>query len=187
MAKKSKRSDSKLRPTQKLTLFFFRRPRKTALIWVLITLLGIFSYTTLLKREGFPTINTPFAIVQGTYAVHDPAKVDNDVAKPLNAYLLKQDGVKKVQAQSFTDFYTVIVNYDEGVDAKTKSRELQQKIETAHILPARSTFNLKPFEFGVTSNGDDIAVAFYADKQMPTEQLVAKAKQASEFLNSRHM
>lgn len=47
----------------------------------MIALFGILSYTTLLKREGFPPINIPYAIGQGTYFVGDPGG-DSDVAKP---------------------------------------------------------------------------------------------------------
>ena len=74
--------DNRLLP--KLSLAFFDRPRLSALLWLAIMVFGILSYTTLLKREGFPQINTPFSIVSGAYIVNNPAKVDNDVTKPIS-------------------------------------------------------------------------------------------------------
>ena len=58
----------------------------------MVVLFGVASYTTLLKREGFPSIETPVAVGQGTYLVNNSAKVDRDVAKPLSEFLLDQDG-----------------------------------------------------------------------------------------------
>jgi multidrug efflux pump subunit AcrB len=99
VAKKPKRrssaraseSSTQLKPLQRLSLFFFDRPRTTALIWLIITVFGALSYTTLLQREGFPSVNSPFAVTQGTYLVNDPVKVDKEVAKPLSDFLLNYD------------------------------------------------------------------------------------------------
>src|SRR4051794_39146864 len=108
-------STAKFNRLQRLSLWFFHRPRKTALLWLVVALFGLTSYTTLLKREGFPSVATPFSISTGSYLVHDPAKVDNDIVKPLSSYLLKQPDVKTVIGQAFGDYYSVIVNYHEGV------------------------------------------------------------------------
>src|SRR4249920_3759456 len=74
----------------KLTLGFFDRPLLTGFIWISLVVFGLLSYTTLLKREGFPSVNIPVAIVNGTYFVNDPAKVDADAAKPVTDLALKQ-------------------------------------------------------------------------------------------------
>jgi multidrug efflux pump subunit AcrB len=117
MAKQSKPKSS-LKLTQKLSLFFYQRSLLTVVLWLSIVIFGALCYTTLLKREGFPTINTPYAISTGSYFVNDPAKVDSQVTKPLIDYLLKQDGVKKVSAQSYDNFYSVIIIYKDKVNAE---------------------------------------------------------------------
>lgn len=103
--KTAKTNGSDLKFLQKFSLWFFHRPRKTAVIWLVIALFGAASYGTLLKREGFPSINTPYAISQGSYLVNDPAQVDREVAKPFSNFVTQQDGVKAVQTQSFDNFY----------------------------------------------------------------------------------
>ncbi|MEQ1666727.1 MAG: hypothetical protein ABL927_15290, partial [Bdellovibrionales bacterium] len=77
-----------LKRLQKLSLFFFNRPRRTAILCLAVVLFGVVSYTTLLKKEGFPAISTPFALSQGTYLVNDPAKVDTEAAKPLSEFVM---------------------------------------------------------------------------------------------------
>ena len=129
MANKNKGGDYNF--LQKFSLFFFKRPSTTAIIWLVIAVFGIASYTTFLKREGFPSANTPFALGNGTYLVNNPAEVDQQIGKPVSSYLMKQDGVKSVQSQSFPNFYTIIVNYKEGIDSVTKSEKLNNEIKNA--------------------------------------------------------
>lgn len=97
------------RPLQRLTLFFFSRPRLTAGIALAIALFGVLSYTTLLRREGFPPINIPYAIGQGTYFGKDAATIDREVAGPLSDFLLKQPDVKTVQTTSLANFISFYV------------------------------------------------------------------------------
>lgn len=178
----------KLRPLQRLSLGFFKRPGKTAMLWILVTVFGLLSYTTFLKREGFPSIETPFAIAQGTYLVNDSEKVDQDVAKPLNDFLLKQDGVKSVQSQSGPEFFSVIVNYSEGVKAESKSAELSTKIRDERILPEQATLKLEAFKFGFTERGDSMVLSFYAPaNNVSTQDLAEQAKKAAQYIKDQNL
>lgn len=178
----------KLNVLQRFSLYFFKRPRKTALLFLVVVLFGAFSYTTLLKREGFPSINTPVASGQGTYMVGDPAKVDGDVAKPLSDYLLKQDGVKSVTTSSLDNFYTAFISYEEKVDASSRSSELQKQVKDANILPATATLKIEALQFGFTMRGDDMVVSFYAkNNQVSNAELVAKAKEAAAFIDDQDL
>ncbi len=194
MAKKTNKPAEPANPSatphnlQKFSLFFFTRPRLTAILALLVVCFGILSYTTLLRREGFPSINTPYAMGQGTYFVNSPATVDREVAKPLSDFLLKQPEVKTVQAQSFANFYTVVVAYKENVDSATETTKLQDEIKSQNILPEAATLNFQPFQFGFTQDGDD-AVISLADKsgKLTTKQLTAEATEATQFLTNQHL
>jgi multidrug efflux pump subunit AcrB len=173
---------------QKVSLFFFARPRKTAIVWLLITILGAASYTTLLKREGFPSIQTPFAISQGAYLVNDSKKVDNDVSRPLSEFMLKQSGVKTVQTQSFDNFYVATIAYKDGVNADTRSAEIQKEITDQNILPEQATGKVEAFKFGYTQRGDDLVISFYSsDPSLDTKDLVAKATGAAAYLKAQNL
>lgn len=173
---------------QKISLYFFRRPRKTALIWLIVAVFGIASYSTLLKREGFPSIETPFAMMKGTYLVNDAAKVDREVGKPTSEFILKQSGVKSVQTQSFDNFFTAQVSYEESVNAETKSAEIQKALIDQKILPSQATGTLEAFKFGYTERGDNLVISFYdADNSTSTAELADKARAAAKFLQSQNM
>lgn len=186
--KRSDKTTPQLTYFQRISLFFFKRPRKTALIWLLIGILGAASYTTLLKREGFPAIQTPFAVSQGAYLVNDAQRVDKEVAKPLSEFLLNQSDVESVQTQSFSNFFTATVSYEEGVNAVDRSKVLQQEIKNRKILPEQATGELEAFQFGFTERGDDLVVAFYSERPgVSTEQLASKATQAAEFIDKQNI
>ncbi len=189
-AKKSSRAKKPTKVTllQRLSLASFNRPRKTALVWLVLVLFGATCYGTLLKREGFPSINTPFAIANGSYIVNDPAKVDSDIAKPLSDYLLKQEGVKSVQTQSFDNFYNTIVSYKDNVNSDSRSKQLSQQIDAQNLLPDQATFKIAPFEFGFTKRGDDLVVAFYRDKgRVDAQTLVNKSKLAAAYIKDKNL
>lgn len=177
----------KLKFFQKLTLFFFRRPRQTALIWLVITIFGIACYTTFLKREGFPSVETPFAIAKGTYLVNDPAKVDKKVAGPLNDFLVSQAGVKNVQSTAQGNFYSVIISYNDNINAAAKSQELKQAVLSKHLLPSQATLEFDPVKFGFTDRGDDLVVSFYPTKPVSVEELNKKAQEAADYFKSKNL
>lgn len=188
MAIKKKAPTPKKTLFQKLSLAFFTRPRRTAIIWLFVTLFGAISFTTLLKREGFPAIQTPFAVAQGTYIVNDPTKVDKDVAKPLSDFILQQSGVKSVQTQSFDNYYTTMVSYNEDVNAETRSAEIQKQIAEKNILPEQATSNLEAFKLGFTTRGDSVVISLFADdNNKSTAELVTKAEEAAAFLRTQNI
>lgn len=117
------KKDARILP--KFSLFFFDRPRFTAALFLFIFLFGIVSYTTLLKREGFPSISFPVASINGTY-IGDAKSVDEKVALPISKAALEQDGVSAVQSQAFDNFFNVFVQYEESVNAQVAATELEK-------------------------------------------------------------
>lgn len=177
----------KLRPLQRATLFFFRRPRQTALLALAVAVFGVLSYTTLLKREGFPAINVPYAIGQATLFVNDASIVDGQLAKPVSTYLLKQDGVKTVQTSSLGNFATVVVQYEESVDAPSRTAALQKQLQTANVLPPQGSIKFEAARFGFTERGDDAVVSFFSrsNPTLPETELVPAATAAAQFIKDQ--
>ncbi len=184
-----KKSSTGSKPLQRFALFFFHRPRLTAILALSVAVFGVLSYTTLLKREGFPAMNVPIAIGQATYFVNDAQKVDTELAKPVSRYLLTQADVQSVKTNSLANFATVIVQYDESVDAAKRSGQLQKDIVAQNIIPARSALKLEAAAMGYTERGDDAVVSFFSAKQ-PTvseTELLSPAKQAAAFISNQKL
>ncbi len=183
------KKDAKLLP--KFTMFFFNRPRLTAILWLAVMLFGIASYTTLLKREGFPSINFPIASVNGAYIVNDPAKVDSQIVKPISEVAKNQDGVKSVQGQSFANFYTIFVQYNEDVNATEATKSLEQAVKQQVQLPPQASVNFAVPQFGATGGAIkkvDIALSFYNENGQPdTKVLAAQAEDYANALRAKNL
>lgn len=195
MARKAKQGTELPIPKDKLlskvSVFFFDRPLLTALLWIVLTLFGALSYASFMKREGFPSINIPLAIVNGAYFVNDPAKVDQEVASPISEIAQAQPGVSSVQAESGGNFFGVSVVYEEGVDARQATADLQAAVEASGRLPQGVAAQYNVPYFGATG-GDteqiDLALSFFAKEPGGSlEALANKAAEAATWLEARHL
>lgn len=172
----------------RLSLFMFDRSRTAALIWLVITVFGVFSYTTFLKREGFPSINIPISVVTGAYLVNDPAKVDNEVAKPISEELLKDERVSSVDSTAQGNFYSVVVQYDEGVDAQAAGQEISQRIENSKLLPAQASMEFTSPKFGFTQRGDDAVISLYSlDPSTTTAELAVEGNKLAASVKGQNL
>jgi multidrug efflux pump subunit AcrB len=175
----------------KLTMTFFDRPRLTAVIWIAVVLFGVLSYTKLLKREGFPSVNIPLAIVTGTYSADSPEAVDANIAAPISAIALKQGDVETVQAESAGNFFQITIQYKDGVDAKAATKTLESAVNSSGKLPSSAKVQYNVPYFGATG-GDiqpvDLAVSFYKlSGDASTQELTDKAQEAATWINQQHL
>lgn len=175
----------------RLSVSFFDRPLITAFLWIALTLFGALSYTTLLRREGFPSVNFPLAFVGGTYFANDPTKVDELVAEPITRIALEQDGVSSVQTRSGANFFSVQISYEEGVDAKSATTVLEQAVKEAGVLPQEAMTQYSVPYFGATGGSEekiDIALSFYADDaELGTAELATAAEAFATKLRDQRL
>ncbi len=187
--KKAYSNDGQDRLLPKFSLFVFDRSRMAAILWLCLTVFGVFTYTTLLKREGFPSVNVPFTIVNGAYLVNDPAKVDHEVAKPVSDIIMKDERVKSVQARSQAMFYSVVVQYkDQGINAGQVGKELEKKIKDAGVLPVQASLNFESPRIGFTERGDDGVISVYAKaKGVSPQDLKKEAESVVEYIKGKNL
>ncbi len=186
--KKAKAAEPADKILPRLTMFLFARPKSVFVIWLVILVFGIASYASLLRREGFPPINIPIAIVNGTYIVNDPTVVDRELAKPLSELALKQEGVSNVASQSEGNFVNVTVQYKEGVDGEVATKRLEAAVKRELSLPPSVTLNYNVPYFGATGGSlekIDAAISFYGEPDITdTAVLIERANAAVAYLNA---
>jgi len=191
VAKKSQQTATIPEPKDKLlpkvTLTFFKRPKFTSLLLIVLVIFGAISYTTLLKREGFPSIEIPIVVVNGSYAVDDAAKVDRDLAEPLSKVALEQGEVTKVVTSSENNFFTATVQYKEAVNAEEAKKELEAAAKKAGAIPEGAEVSFVAPYFGVTGGSLeklDATISVYAPKNDKSlQELTAEAKEVARELN----
>jgi multidrug efflux pump subunit AcrB len=188
VVKRAKVKEPADRLLPRLTLKLFGKPKLVAFLWLIIVVFGITSYTTLLRREGFPSINIPVAVVSGTYIVNDPTKVDQDIAKPISEVALKQDGVSNILSQSSNNFVTVSVQYKEGTDGQAATKKLEEAVTQQANLPASAQLTYAVPYFGATGGSlqkIDATISFYKGEDANnTKDLSNRADAAVAYLNA---
>lgn len=187
MAKKTRTHTSKQTWLQRATLYFFDRPRRTALVALAVAVFGLLCFTTLMRREGFPTINVPYAIGQAVYLVNDSSKIDEEIAKPLSARIAKEADVKSVTSKSQANYATVIIQYENGVDADARTKAISEAVAKEALLPTQAKLTLQAAKFGYTNRGDDAVLSLYnTDKpDASTAELAVAAASAVSFIESQ--
>lgn len=182
------RGDPRDKRLPKLSLYFFNRHRLALAIWLVVAAFGLVSYSTLLNREGWPSVNIPYAIVNSTYLVNDPAKVDSEVAKPLSEAILKFNKTKRVQSQSFGNFATVVIEYESGTMPEAATPQLEQAVKDQIKLPEQASLKFENPTFGFTERGDDMVISLYAKSPAKTDlEIAAKAKEAEAWLKQQNL
>jgi multidrug efflux pump subunit AcrB len=186
--KKIYKKDGQDRLLPRFSLFVFDRSRTMAILWLCLTVFGVVSYTTLLQREGFPSINIPYSVVGGAYFVNDPKKVDAEITKPIGEIVLKDDRVKGVQASAQAMSYHVFVQYEEDTDATKVGKEIERRIKEANVLPERATMEIQTPKIGFTQRGDDAVISVYSKENGASiEDLTAEGERLVSFLKDKNL
>lgn len=179
-ALKDKLRKPKLNPFQKFSLFFYDNFRIGFVIWIIVLGFGALSYTTLMTRKGFPSVNVPLSTISGVYVVGDKDKVDADLTKPISEKLKTIDGVKSTDVRAFDNNFFALVEYDEGVDLPRVSSEVQNSVNNL-ALPDSAKIEFKVLDVTKFNQAYDIVVSVY-DKNGQTvteEQANAISKSLS--------
>lgn len=187
MAKRLQKNSPTHNWIQQITLYFFDRPRRTALVACLIAVFGIVAFTSLMRKEGFPTINVPYALGQAVYLVNDAEKVDMDVSKPLASRITKEADVKSVTSTAQANYATIVIQYENGVDAEARTKAINEAIQRENVIPDQTKLSLEAAKFGFTNRGDDAVYSLYNAKEpdMTTEQLAVAGAAATTFINEQ--
>ena len=181
---KFRKKQVELTGLQRLSLYFYQRPRKTALIALVIVFFGAASYLAFLKKEGFPALDTPYALAGGSYIVNDAAKVDSEVAEPLSNYLLKQNGVKSVTIRSLPNGYSAQISFEDGIDSEKRAKQLQENVVDQKVIPETAELKIDPFKVGYTQRGDNVVISLYdKNNDSSTETLTKKAERLAVLIS----
>jgi multidrug efflux pump subunit AcrB len=156
-------TSNKLDALTKIALFFLNKWRITVLLLVGILAIGTAAYTTFLKREGFPTIEVPVALIQTPYFVNDKGLVDKDVTQPIESAIGSVQEIKAITSTSADNFSNITVEFKEGTTSKAGVKLLEDAVNGATLpkdtKPSFVTINAASFDgendlvFSLIGNG----------------------------------
>ncbi len=164
----------------KVSDWFFKNWRLTAVIWVVIIFGGGIIYTNIIKREGFPAIQFPLSVVQGTYFVADADRVDSEVSQPLYEIINQDNSVKSVTTTSGGDFFSAIVSFEEGVDANTATKDLEEAVKKSNEIPNEASLSYVVIDPAGFLNEFDMLLSVYVSGEASVEELEKVADYVTE-------
>lgn len=145
-----------------------KKPITTALIFVAIAIIGIFSLSNL-SIDLYPKIEVKTIMVVTSYPGAGTEDIENNISRPLENSLNSISDVKHIRSVSKDNFSTVILEFEEDVDLEVATNDVRDKLDmVSNALPKEAT---KPLIFKFSS--DDI----------PVMLISVKAEQSASGLN----
>lgn len=165
----------------KLAVLASTRWMVTLGVWLTVVIIGGLAYVGGLAREGFPPVNLPIVVVDGTYFVDDLAAVDADVAQPLQEAYSAIDGVVEVQSFALANSVAVVVEFDDGFTSPEGAGLLETALAEA-ALPAEANLTVRPIDATKFLEVFDVLVAVTGPADATPEELEAQAARVETFL-----
>jgi len=111
----------------KITEISLKRTTIPVVIFALLALGGIFSYT-LLNKELSPSKDPPINVVMTIYPGAAPSEVESSVTKHIEEAISSLEGIDKITAYSAEGMSAVMIQYKDGIDADVALQEAERKV-----------------------------------------------------------
>lgn len=159
----------------KLAEISIKRPTIIMVLFIILTLGGIFSYSQL-GYELVPKFEVNVVTISTIYPGASPSEVENTVTKKIEDAIASLENVKKVESKSFESLSLVMVTLTANANADYSLNDAQRKINA--ILkdlpddvdpPSLSKFSISDLPIitiGATANMDDVAFYDLLDKKI---------------------
>lgn len=145
----------------KLAEISIKRPSIIIVLFTILILGGVFSYTQM-GYELIPKFETNVVTISTVYPGASPNEVENSVTKKIEDAVAALENVKKVESKSYESLSVVMVTLNAGADADLGLNDAQRKINAIEKdlpedvdPPSLTKFSLSDLPIitaGVTSN-----------------------------------
>ncbi|MEJ7799719.1 MAG: efflux RND transporter permease subunit [Ilumatobacter sp.] len=152
-------------------------------LWAVVFTIGLIAYGGGLAREGFPPVNLPIVVVDGTYFVDDAGVVDAVVAVPLEQAYSNLDGVKEVQSFSRGNGYVIVVEFDDTFSSPEGAAVLNDTNPSID-LPTEASITVRAIDATKFLEVYDLLVTVSGPADATAEQLEVEAAALETYLET---
>ncbi|GIV54347.1 MAG: multidrug ABC transporter [Candidatus Kapaibacterium sp.] len=110
-----------------ITELSIKRPSLVIVLFTVLLLLGVYSYTTL-QYELLPKMNIPFVTVITTYPGAAPEEIEATVTKPIEDAVSGVDKVSSITATSQEGVSIVSIEFDQDATIEFALQDVQRKV-----------------------------------------------------------
>ncbi len=147
-----------------------------------LILFGLLSYTTFLRKEGFPSVAVPISVGGGQYFVNDAEQVDVDVAQPLEQTISRIDGVVGVTTTANDNTFSFVADLDSTLTNEQANDIIEQTITDSGVLPESARFNVISIDAAKFLGEYDLLVSVFSREDATLSELESRADAlAAEF------
>jgi multidrug efflux pump subunit AcrB len=97
---------------------------------IIITVLGLISYTNL-PKEQFPEIVIPTIIINTAYPGTSPEDMENLVTRPIEKQCKSIQNVKKITSNSIQDFSSIVVEFTTNIPVSEAKQRVRDAVDKA--------------------------------------------------------
>jgi HAE1 family hydrophobic/amphiphilic exporter-1 len=133
------------------------------IIWTIIIALGLICYLQVMKREGFPNVQSPIGSAVINYPVNDKNIVDEKITKPVVEETLKNSNVKKVTGISNGNGSNIIIEYKESADAEAENNKINNSIKDKNLIPKEVEPKFSKISAGKYRSKYDVLLAIHSE------------------------
>ncbi|MFA7615730.1 MAG: efflux RND transporter permease subunit [Moheibacter sp.] len=104
-----------------------KRPTLVAVLFIILTLGGLFSYTQL-GYELIPKFEVNVVTISTVYPGASPSEIENTVTKKVEDAVSSLENIKKIESKSYESFSMVMVQLNPGTDTDLALNDAQRKV-----------------------------------------------------------
>lgn len=104
-----------------------KRPTLVAVLFIILTLGGLFSYSRL-GYELIPKFEVNVITVSTVYPGASPSEIENTVTKKIEDAVSSLENIKKIESKSYESFSMVMVQLNPGTDTNFALNDAQRKV-----------------------------------------------------------
>jgi HAE1 family hydrophobic/amphiphilic exporter-1 len=159
----------------KIAEISIKRPTLVIVLFIILTLGGLFSYSSL-SYELIPKFEINVVTISTVYPGASPGEVENTVTKKVEDAVSSLELVKKVESKSYESLSVVMVTLEPEADADYSLNDAQRKINAIEKdlpedvdPPSLSKFSLSDLPIitmGATAKMDEVAFYDLLDKKI---------------------
>lgn len=152
----------------KLAEISIKRPSLVIVLFTILTLGGLFSYTNL-GYELIPKFETNVITITTIYPGASPSEIENTITKKVEDAVASLENIKKIDSKSYESLSTVSITLTSGADVNVSMNDAQRKINAIISdlpdnaeTPSLTKFSLSDLPImSIGANGRMDEVAFY--------------------------
>jgi len=116
--------------------FAVKRPVAVTMIFLIMILLGVVSYSKL-GLDLFPELDLPMLVIQTSYTGAGPQEVESQITRPLEGAIGTVSGVKNITSYSSRGNSIIIAEFAWGTDLNLATSQIRDRIDLySAILPS---------------------------------------------------